>query len=1729
MSKSFLSYAGAAVAAYFGYWNYAAAFLFNGVSAEKQRRAKNRARDAYNASLQDRMVMLDLLPEAPRTIALGRVRAVEGVRRRWVSGDYNEKLTLIVSFAGHEIDGFETFWFNDIPLTLDGSGYVVKPAQITGCSVVRSGTTATLTKTSHGRQNGEKVLIAGFSLAEFNGTFVVAGATANTFTYTIQNTGGGNPPGAAGTIDVLSPYGIDSIESHTLSGTLDGSGNASVTLTNSTINLPTAVHVSGVGDASSQGTLTVTLVSGLDYTLSGGPAGADYFVTWQHTLTTSMVRIRTYLGTDAQSVGTDLAAEYPGKLATTDDFAGIALAVIDLNYDDSVFPQGIPNITATFRGAKCLDPRTNLTEWTENPAVHAYHYARLATGWNVPSAEIRSQDFEDAADFCDTSTLFTLGVDDVTLERYRCGIVLSTDADPRQNMNAIMESMAGRWGWAGGTLRMRCGRMATAVWAMDESWIAHQVGNGGQASDSPVVRITNGVPREEKVNHVAGTCVDPDQRYQALPYPAVRDEVLIAADGAEYRLDADMPGVNHIAHAQHLASIIVREGQAPLRMEVTSNLLAYPLELFDVGTVTVDRYGMTNKTFEVIGWRWRPTEGVSLRLSEIADAIFEVVNTLNGRDPAPNGSLPSPWYVEQVVGVAVAADATIQTDGTVFTLSTVTWTAITNQAVLVGGKVEVQYTRVDAIPAASVDWTSWIEQGGSASAAIPGLTADVYYLFRVRAINSLGVRGPWSDQVMHLVLSDVVAPEDVTNLDWEIKPGLVRITCDPCIASDYAETELRYMNTVPDYDSGDWAAATFLVSGKTNEYHHPRPPNGTYYVLAKHKDTTGNYSDGTAYITVVVDDSIDAFGSGRIVLRTDRFPFFQFPDGTSHTTSSPVLIFEAIVSGLTGAVSWTATAYNSSDVSLGAVALTGSGNTRTMTGAQFTAPGVAGSVYYVIVEASIGTVSDSLTVFRADPTITVARIYLSNPRATVPTDAQGLFGDYTDATTEVAVYEGLTLTTDDWSIAITPDAGVTANINGGAGPVTGTLTVDVSVTDMTIPDGAVLVTATKGLDVLTASFLVTKSEASSTGFNVYFTPRSEIILPVNADGSVATYIDAWSELRIIQGGTLDVTSQWTLSKADTNVTSTLTANRVDVTALLALGGVSSTDNVAQTPYPSGWSYPYQVIYGGGTWLQIGYGSTTKVRTSTDDMQTWVERDTGLSAGRFEVGGWVNGVFVLLNGPFAASSSRVITSSDGGVTWIEGTMPAAVNFAPVSRAGNYLVASSGSALAAYRTTDGVTWGTFDPPGAGNCQFAAVGAAWAAQDSLGALHTSADSGATWAAVTLTTFGLSNEALCFGVHAYRGLLVAPLYYGFTSSGTAITKILVSADGVTWTAYATPAYHLPDQVIEVSGVLYLMAEDGKLFYTADGKSWSQGPDNTAANATPAIAYVPTAVIHDEWQGSFLPALDPSTHNLYGVNLDATSNSEGAVTVTATKTGQVPISVALPVRKGVVGGDVYTFQASPGFLLLPATADGVVTDWTSASITARANKNGADDTANWSWIWTTTNLTPASGTGATATFTAISADTGQVTFRGSKAGQPDVTGTLDVAKAKGGIPAGPIVGAAFHVIDTTNTWIALKFLGNGKFQVKRGSGGSYADAGQWAGAVLASNASTYWVRVSATGHSLDSGTLDTWLAMTTDREYVLSDATSGTHLTSLTVLFATSSGGANAVIGFGSLQLIVP
>jgi hypothetical protein len=52
-------------------------------------------------------------------------------------------------------------------------------------SIASSGTTATVTLTSHGYSNGNSIAISGASVAGFNGTFTIGGVTTNTFTYTL--------------------------------------------------------------------------------------------------------------------------------------------------------------------------------------------------------------------------------------------------------------------------------------------------------------------------------------------------------------------------------------------------------------------------------------------------------------------------------------------------------------------------------------------------------------------------------------------------------------------------------------------------------------------------------------------------------------------------------------------------------------------------------------------------------------------------------------------------------------------------------------------------------------------------------------------------------------------------------------------------------------------------------------------------------------------------------------------------------------------------------------------------------------------------------------------------------------------------------------------------------------------------------------------------------------------------------------------------------------------------------------------------------------------------------------------------------------------------------------------------------------------------------------------------------------------------------------------------------
>lgn len=680
-----------------GQWYYAAAaFAVNTYNAVREQKKQQRAATrAFNAAQKDRLVMVDITPDQARSIVLGRVRHVEGVRRRWLSGTNNEQLTLVVSYAGHEIDAFEEWYADDTLLELDAEGYVQ-----------------------------------------------------------------------------TAPFYKNERKTQRTAVTTDGSGGATVDCTGKTpIGDVTFTWFRNLSDNYEEGTATAT-VDGDTITVSGAPATVLGYAVWEYNPGGAKMRIRAWTGAPGQNVGAELAAEYPGKITSTDKFSGMAVAVIDLWFDQDVYPQGRPNITAVVRGAKVYDPTKDSTnggsgshrladsttwEWSENSMLLAYHYARHANGWAVPAADIPVADIHTGAAACAVSTSFPLTMPDTSEDvllaaRYRCGTVIQTDGDPRAAMDEIMLTMAGRWGWAGGKLRMRAGVLAATSFTLDSSWVAVRTDEGGVDSDDAVITITNGYSREQRVTQISGTCMNPDERYQLLPFPAVEDPVLIAADGIPYSQEIDYEAVVHPAHAQHLSKIRIREGQAPLRVDVRCNLSAYRCELFDVVELDLPRYGFSGKKMEVTGWSWSPTEGVQLALAEVSDALYAVDADLMGIDPAPNSSLRSPWEVDTITGVAVESATEALSDGSVLTRTRVTWDRSAQQSVLLGGAIEVQYVQVTQDDVSEDDWTTWEERGSAGEAVIGGLMTQRYYLFRVRAVQQAPlVRGPWSTTVLHKI------------------------------------------------------------------------------------------------------------------------------------------------------------------------------------------------------------------------------------------------------------------------------------------------------------------------------------------------------------------------------------------------------------------------------------------------------------------------------------------------------------------------------------------------------------------------------------------------------------------------------------------------------------------------------------------------------------------------------------------------------------------------------------------------------------------------------------------------------------------------------------------------------------------------------------------------------------------------------------------------------------------
>jgi hypothetical protein len=253
--------------------------------------------------------------------------------------------------------------------------------------------------------------------------------------------------------------------------------------------------------------------------------------------------------------------------------------------------------------------------------------------------------------------------------------------------------------------------------------------------------------------------------------------------------------------------------------------------------VTLPQLGWSAKEFKVMDWRFSQEGGVNLVLQEESAASYSWNNGMQTvDDPAPDTNLPNPFSVV-APGAPSITENLYETTGSagVKSRAVVSWAAV-DDAFVVGYLVDYKLlsdSTYDLLP-----------QVRGTSLEIPDL-APGSYQFRVRAVNSVGVRSAYSPVTTKELVGLTAPPANVSNFTvtkvggvaigaWQLSPDLdVRIGGRIVIRHSPLTTGATWADgVVLEEFGGD--TVTGLLPLIT----------GTY--MAKAKDSTATYSTAAA-------------------------------------------------------------------------------------------------------------------------------------------------------------------------------------------------------------------------------------------------------------------------------------------------------------------------------------------------------------------------------------------------------------------------------------------------------------------------------------------------------------------------------------------------------------------------------------------------------------------------------------------------------------------------------------------------------------------------------------------------------------------------------------------------------------------------------------------------------------------------------------------------------------------
>jgi len=444
----------------------------------------------------------------------------------------------------------------------------------------------------------------------------------------------------------------------------------------------------------------------------------------------NVVRIRNHLGADTQTVDTVLQSEV-GSSVWTDNHRGRGHCWTYLLLDTSseAFASGMPTYTVLLRGAKCYDPRTGTTGWTQNLALCTRWYLALARergGVGATADELPDAAWNAFANLCDEDVSLAAGG---TEKRYTANGMVDTASAPGEVLVEFSETGAVSIPYYNGQFVPRGGAYSAPVMDLTEDDFL-----------GPIQLVTHDSARD-CFNGCKGLYISPVNNWQPSDFPPHKNDTYKSEDGGE-RIwqDISLSLVTSPTTAQRLAKIKLERSRQDITFAAPCRLRTLDLVPGCNVTITRPRYGFVAKPFEVTDMAFRlEADAGAMRFSispvfrETASGVWDWNNgEETGGDLAPNSSLVQRRTVPDVSGFALATASL--SERTALPRVKVTWSA--PASVLVN---PLGWTRLEYKKTSESTWVSWGRIPGEKTVEyITDLQVGVSTDVRAKHVNSYG-------------------------------------------------------------------------------------------------------------------------------------------------------------------------------------------------------------------------------------------------------------------------------------------------------------------------------------------------------------------------------------------------------------------------------------------------------------------------------------------------------------------------------------------------------------------------------------------------------------------------------------------------------------------------------------------------------------------------------------------------------------------------------------------------------------------------------------------------------------------------------------------------------------------------------------------------------------------------------------------------------------------------------